>query len=130
MKVEQAVTTYVVYKQSLGMRFVTEARTLKSFSKSVGNVDLDRIGSRHVRTFLNGNGPMTRFWHRKFSALSGFYRFCFARGHATTYRCLPSWPSAPNPLHPTSTPRTRSSGFSRPRPDAFAATSVPRRAGR
>lgn len=81
MKVDQAVTTYVVYKQSLGMRFVTEARTLKSFIKSVGNVELDRIGSRQVRIFLDGNGPMTRFWHRKFSALSGFYRFCLARGY-------------------------------------------------
>lgn len=81
MKVDQAVTTYVAYKQSLGMRFATEARTLKSFSKSVGNVDLDRIGSRKVRVFLDGNGPMTRFWHRKFTALSGFYRFCLARGY-------------------------------------------------
>ena len=81
MKVEQAVATYVAYKQSLGMRFSTEARTLKSFSKSVGNVDLDRVGSRQVRIFLDGNGPMTRFWHRKFDALRGFYRFCLARGY-------------------------------------------------
>jgi integrase/recombinase XerD len=81
MRVEQAVATYVAYKQSLGMRFATEARALKSFSKSVGNVDLDRIGSRQVRTFLDGNGPMTRFWHRKFDALRGFYRFCLARGY-------------------------------------------------
>ena len=73
---EYPVTTYVLYKQSLGMRFVTEARTLKSFSKSVSNVELDRIGPLKVRIFLDGNGPMTRFWHRKFSALSGFYRFC------------------------------------------------------
>jgi site-specific recombinase XerD len=81
MKVEQAVATYVAYKQSLGMRFATEARALKSFSKSVGNVDLDRVGSRQVRTFLDGSGPMTRFWHRKFDALRGFYRFCLARGY-------------------------------------------------
>jgi integrase/recombinase XerD len=98
MKVNQAVTTYVVYKQSLGMRFVTEARTLKSFGKSVGNVDLDRIGSRQVSAFLDGNGPMTRFWHRKFEALRGFYRFCLARGYthhvplpATAAKCLQSF---------------------------------------
>ena len=81
MKVDQAVTIYVAYKQSLGMRFATEARTLKSFTKSVDNVDLDRIGSRDVRVFLDGNGPMTRFWRRKFTALRGFYRFCLARGY-------------------------------------------------
>lgn len=102
MKVDQAVTTYGVYKQSLGMRFVTEARTLKSFSKSVGNVELDRIGSPQVRIFLDGNGPMTRFWHRKFSALSGFYRFCLARGYCrhvplptTRAKC----PQSFTPLH-------------------------------
>ena len=63
------------------MRFATEARTLKSFRKSVGNLNLERVGSGQVRVFLDGNGPMTRFWHRKFTALSGFYRFCLPRGY-------------------------------------------------
>jgi integrase/recombinase XerD len=31
MKLPEAVAAYVAYKQSLGMRFATEARTLKSF---------------------------------------------------------------------------------------------------
>lgn len=81
MKVDQAVATYVAYKQSLGMRFSTKARTLKSFSKSVGAVEFDRIGPQQVRTFLDGQGPMTRFWLRKFDALRGLYRFCLARGY-------------------------------------------------
>ena len=38
MKIQQAVSTYVAFKQSLGMRFVTQARLLKSFSKSIGDV--------------------------------------------------------------------------------------------
>lgn len=98
MKLDQAVTAYVAHKQSLGMRFATEARTLKSFSKSVGAVDVDRIGPQQVRDFLDGNGPMTRFWHRKFDALRGFYRFCLARGYArhvplptTAARCSQSF---------------------------------------
>lgn len=99
MNLDQAVTAYVAYKQSLGMRFATEARTLKSFSKNVGAaVDVDRIGPQQVRDFLNGNGPVTRFWHRKLDALRGFYRFCLARGYAhhvplptTAARCLQSF---------------------------------------
>lgn len=98
MKLDQAVAAYVAHKQSLGMRFATEARTLRSFSKSVGAVDVDRIEPRQVRDFLDGNGPMTRFWHRKFDALKGFYRFCLARGYAqhvplpsTAARCPPSF---------------------------------------
>lgn len=79
MKLAQAVSDYVGYKQSLGMRFATEARALKSFSRALGDVDLDRIEPEQVRAFLNGTGPMTRFWHRKLDALRGFYRFALAR---------------------------------------------------
>lgn len=79
MKLAQAVASYVAYKQSLGMRFATEARALKSFSLALGDVDLDRIEPEQVRAFLDGTGPMTRFWHRKLDALRGFYRFALAR---------------------------------------------------
>ena len=79
MKLAQAVASYVAYKQSLGMRFATEARALKSFSLALGDVDLDRIEPEQVRTFLDGTGPVTRFWHRKLDALRGFYRFALAR---------------------------------------------------
>ncbi|WP_457102123.1 tyrosine-type recombinase/integrase, partial [Microbacterium sp. P5_E9] len=81
MKVNQAVAVYVACKQSLGMRFATEARTLKSFSKSVGSIEVDQIGPDAVRAFLDGSGPITQFWPRKFGALTGFYRFCLARGY-------------------------------------------------
>jgi len=79
MKLAQAVSAYVAYKQSLGMRFATEARALKSFSRALGDVDLDRIEPEQVRAFLDGTGPMTRFWRRKLDALRGFYRFALAR---------------------------------------------------
>ena len=79
MKLAQAVSAYVAYKQSLGMRFATEARALKSFSRALGDVDLDRIEPEQVRAFLDGTGPMTRFWSRKLDALRGFYRFALAR---------------------------------------------------
>jgi site-specific recombinase XerD len=79
MKLAQAVSAYVGYKQSLGMRFATEARALKSFSRALGDVDLDRIEPEQVRAFLDGTGAMTRFWYRKLDALRGFYRFALAR---------------------------------------------------
>jgi len=44
MKLAQAVAAYVVSKQSLGMRFATEARTLKSFCRVIGDVGIDEIG--------------------------------------------------------------------------------------
>jgi integrase/recombinase XerD len=100
MKVDQAVAAYVAYKQSLGMRFATEARTLKSFSKSVASIDIDRIKPEAVRAFLDGAGPMTRFWLRKFGALSGFYRFCLARGYVRGVPLPTAAPRCPQTFTP------------------------------
>jgi site-specific recombinase XerD len=83
MKLSQAVGAYVAYKQSLGMRFATEARTLKSFYRSLGDVEVDQVEPARVCAYLAGAGPVTRFWHRKLGALRGFYRFALARGYAT-----------------------------------------------
>src|SRR5262249_52766266 len=34
-----------------------------------------------VYAFIAGTGPVTRFWHRKYEVLHGYYRFATARGH-------------------------------------------------
>jgi len=75
MKLSQAVGAYVVYKQSLGMRFATEARTLKSFYRSLDDADMNQVEPNLVEAFLTGKSPITRFWYRKIDALRGFYRF-------------------------------------------------------
>jgi site-specific recombinase XerD len=83
MKLPEAVAAYVAYKQSLGMRFTTEARTLKSFYRTLGDIDVPEVDADRVHAYLAGNGPITAFWHRKLGALRGFYRFAIARGYAT-----------------------------------------------
>jgi integrase/recombinase XerD len=82
VKLAHTVAAYVTHKQSLGMRFATEARTLKSFCRTIGDVDTDQIQPQRVRAFLDGKGPATSFRHRKLDALRGFYRFALARGYA------------------------------------------------
>jgi site-specific recombinase XerD len=84
MKLPEAVAAYVAYKQSLGMRFATEARTLKSFHRTLGDIDMRAVDADCVYAFLAGKGPITPFWHRKFNALRGFYRFAIARGYTTS----------------------------------------------
>ncbi|MDW3682827.1 tyrosine-type recombinase/integrase [Cupriavidus sp. CV2] len=97
MKLPEAVAAYVAYKQSLGMRFATEARTLNSFYRTLGDIDMREIDADRVYAFLAGKGPITAFWHRKLSALRGFYRFAIARGYTT---------SSPLPLTVPKEPRT------------------------
>jgi integrase/recombinase XerD len=84
MKLSALVAQYVAYKQSMGMRFHTEARTLRSFCRAVGNIAVAEVAADRVQAYIAGAGPVTRFWHRKHEALRGFYRFAMARGYAAS----------------------------------------------
>lgn len=83
MNLSHAVAHYVAHKQSMGMRFHTERRTLQSFCRHCGDVELAEVAPDQVRGFLAGTGPVTRFWQRKHEVLLGFYRFAIARGYVT-----------------------------------------------
>jgi integrase/recombinase XerD len=83
MKLSQVVAAYVAHRQGMGMRFHTEARVLRSFCRALGDVSMPEITADQVLAFLAGTGPLTRYWERKHSALSGLYRFALARGHVT-----------------------------------------------
>jgi integrase/recombinase XerD len=82
MKLSALASQYVAYKQGMGMRFHTEARTLKSFCQMMGDIAVAEITADRVQAYIAGTGPVTRFWHRKYEVLRGFYRFATARGHA------------------------------------------------
>jgi integrase/recombinase XerD len=81
MKLLDAVSRYVTHKQSMGIRFNSERRILNSFCCSQQGKDLAQIEPGPVLEFIAGNGPPTRFWHRKHETLTGFYRFAIARGY-------------------------------------------------
>jgi len=80
MKLSEAAANYVTHKQSMGMRFRTEARTLKSFCRAMDEVNIQHVRPDRVQAYLAGTGPVTRFWERKHTILDGFYRFAIARG--------------------------------------------------
>lgn len=81
MKLTALTSQYVDYKQGMGMRFQTEARTLRSFCRTMGDIAVAEIAVDHVHAYIAGKGPITRFWHRKYEVLRGFYRFALARGY-------------------------------------------------
>ena len=96
MRLSEAVAQYIAYKQSMGMRFHTETRTLRSFCRTVGDVALADIKADRVYAYIAGSGPVTRFWHRKHEALRGFYRFAIGRGY-TDVSPLPKLVPKPPP---------------------------------
>lgn len=80
MKLSALASQYLASKQGMGMRFHTEARTLKSFCRILGDLAIGEITADRVHSYIAGAGPITRFWHRKYEVLCGFYRFAIARG--------------------------------------------------
>jgi integrase/recombinase XerD len=96
MKLSQAIAQYLEIKQSLGSRFKTETVILKSFCKTMADAELEQVQPEPVLRFLEGTGPLTRFWHRKHEALSGFYRFAIGRAY-TAHNPLPV--DRPKPPH-------------------------------
>lgn len=95
MKLSVLATQYVTYKQGMGMRFHTEARTLRSFCRALGDIDVAEASAERVRAFIVGSGPVTRFWHRKHEVLRGLYRFAMARGYANSSPLPRIIPQAP-----------------------------------
>jgi site-specific recombinase XerD len=81
MRLAQLIAEYVTFKQSLGMRFRAESRILKAFCRAVDDIDITQVNLQSVESYLAGTGTITTFWHRKFGALSGFYRYAVSRGH-------------------------------------------------
>ena len=81
MKLCELTAQYVTHKQSMGMRFRTEQRTLKSFCRAMGDIAMADVQAAPVLAFIAGTGPVTRFWHRKHEVLVGFYRFAIWRGY-------------------------------------------------
>jgi site-specific recombinase XerD len=84
MRLSALAAQYVAYKQSMGMRFHTEDRTLRSFCRAMGEISVAEVAADHVRVYIAGTGPITRFWHRKHEVLRGFYRFAMARGYTAS----------------------------------------------
>ena len=100
MKLARVVHDYVALKQSMGSRFRTEATILKAFCKAVGDVAITDVEPQQVASYLAGTGPVTRHWHRKYEALSGFYRFALGRGYVTLSPLPKTVPKRPQPFRP------------------------------
>ncbi len=84
MNLKLATLEYVALKQSMGMKFETEAALLHSFVKEMGDaVAVATVTSKDVLRYLNGRkaGPVTLFWHRKHDALKGFWEFAIRRDY-------------------------------------------------
>jgi site-specific recombinase XerD len=82
MKLAQVIALYVAFRTNLGVSFENDAKLLQMFSRVVGEtLDISSVQADRVKAFLDGRGPITRYWHRKLTVLRGFYRYAISRGY-------------------------------------------------
>ncbi len=101
MKLSAVVSLYVVHKRALGYRFRSEDDILRSFCRSVEDMPIKKVDSKAVLAFLNGRGPVTDYWSKKYRTLLGMYRFARARGWA---EAIPLPSTIPKPTVPCFVP--------------------------
>ena len=80
MTLADAITRYVNFNQSVGMRFQVDAALLKAFHRHAGDVDLAAISADVVVAFLQPRDRVTSTWRMKHRALRRFYHQAIARG--------------------------------------------------
>ncbi len=80
MKLKEAVTTYVIFKRSLGLRFYFDAFRLRAFCRAMGDIDIRAVRPATARAFIMGAGPATAYSRQKFAILRSFYRYALGRG--------------------------------------------------
>jgi site-specific recombinase XerD len=101
MKLHVVVSRYVDFRKSLGERFNTNEKVLKSFCRALGNrIEMHRVRADQVDAFLDGTDPLTRSWHVRHSALLGFYRYALTRGYAKDSPMPVTIPKRPQPFVP------------------------------
>ena len=72
MKLRHLIEQYVTLKQSLGFRFRTERRILQGFGHAMGKITVGDVSPVAVRTYLDGAGPVTPYWMRKWELCADF----------------------------------------------------------
>ncbi|MFM0389493.1 tyrosine-type recombinase/integrase [Paraburkholderia dipogonis] len=80
MKLADAISLYMQVIHANGCKGDSIHGVLSLFAKYVSrDRELTSISPSEVRAFLDGNRPLSHYWHRKHSALMGFFRFALAR---------------------------------------------------
>lgn len=81
MNIFDMTSLYVAYKQSIGQSFITDAAILRALCRHTGNIPVASISRAQVQCFLSGKHPVSSFWQRKHTTLTGLFRFAMTRGH-------------------------------------------------
>ena len=83
MKVKEMTESYIIYRRSLGEKYITGAAMLRCFVRHVGgDTDAMEIGTGVCSAFLYGkDGKVTASWFLRYSALKWMFEWAVVRGY-------------------------------------------------
>lgn len=81
MKIKDLILKYIKFKQSLGLGFQADSTILKAFCNLMGDIEIEEVKSERVYSYIMGEGTITSYCHRKYSAIRCFYRYAISRGY-------------------------------------------------
>ena len=86
MKVKEMTESYIVYRRSLGEKYITGAAMLRCFARHIGgNTDAMEIDIEACSAFLYGkdgkDGKVTASWFLRYSALKWMFGWAVVRGY-------------------------------------------------
>ena len=100
MKLTEIITEYLTYKRAMGMDFSSEERMFTAFCRQVGDIQIDSITAEQIRFYLDGNKPISSQWKRKYTTISGLYRFAMSHNYVNKLPLPAYHPKYPSPLVP------------------------------
>jgi integrase len=80
VRLSDAISRYVEFNQSVGLRFHVDAAILKAFHRHVGEADVAAVSAEVISTFLQPRHRVTSTWLMKHRALRRFYQYAMTRG--------------------------------------------------
>lgn len=99
MKLGEVIGDYVALRQAMGQAFTSDRAVLQAFDRAMGSdIDVHEVDHERVRAFLGS--PAAGYWHRKYSTLTGFYRYALSRGHVHASPLPTTVPKLPPPFVP------------------------------
>jgi integrase/recombinase XerD len=101
MTLRDLVEHYLAVKKGMGEKYRSNGYILRAFCRAVGEqMSSDSVRPKSVAAFLAGTGPLTRTWHRRYTALQVFYRYAQSRSYVKTVPLPTTIPKQPPGLVP------------------------------
>jgi len=100
MNLQASISQYLKFRETLGKGLNHSAElVLRLYCRKIGPAtELAAIRPEQVRSFLDGKGPLTRYWYNKHNLLVNFYRYAVSREHVNSSPLPVLLPKRPEPF--------------------------------